>query len=234
MSTLLTPDQISNVELATTIVNCFSLTGSIFIISCFFLLKLTPEKVSTFRLICILSACDAMKQIFDLIPVPAESIEAMEAGGSITPACYTTAAGDTFFELASVLWTSAIAARLLIAVTLSPERGDSRRALLWFCAVCFGLPLVVTIAPAIDSAYGPAGGWCWLTEKKVYWRFICFYAPLWMCMIFNVAAYVWVWLRIRATIRLQPEASYVKRMKELMARLWMYPYVECALKRIEF
>ena len=222
--TLLTPSEISNVELSSTIVSSLSLAGSCFIISCYFLLRLPADKRSSFRLICILSACDAMKQIFDLIPVPSTDIEAMENETlPITPACYATAIGDTFWELASVLWTSAIATRLLIAVMLSPERGDSCRTLIWFNVVCFGLPLAVTVAPALDSAYGPAGGWCWLTERHQYWRFICFYGPLWIAMLFNMLAYFWVWRRIAIFVQLQPGAAVVKVLKELMARLWMYP-----------
>ena len=39
-----------------------------------------------------------------------------------------------------------------------------------YALVCLGVPALLAALPAFDSgAYGPAGGWCWITEAKQYW-----------------------------------------------------------------
>ena len=70
----------------------------------------------------------------------------------------------------SVLWTSAIAATHYVSVVwrLGPEQ--TAAMLPRYAAVSLGVPALLTVLPALDAgSYGPAGGWCWITEAKQYW-----------------------------------------------------------------
>jgi Slime mold cyclic AMP receptor len=63
-----------------------------------------------------------------------------------------------------------------------------------FHAVCWLLPLTLTLLPLIHNTYGYAGGWCWISihENEDYgkmWRMVQFYAPLWITLIFNFSTY---------------------------------------------
>lgn len=75
----------------------------------------------------------------------------MAAGARpVSGLCYTQAIGDSFFELSSVLWTSAIAETLYVSVVwrLRPEQVAA--LLPRFAAVCLGLPALLAALPALD------------------------------------------------------------------------------------
>ena len=146
--------------------------------------------------VAILSATDFAAQILNFVSPSGSDLEAMAMGQKpVSALCYTQAIGDSFFELSSVLWTSAIAETLYVSVVwrLRPEQVAA--LLPRFAAVCLGLPALLAALPALDvggewggrlggrggftnanrpprlrlAAYGPAGGWCWITEEKQYW-----------------------------------------------------------------
>lgn len=222
MPNRLTIDQMDVVNDVSMAISVASLCGSLFILFCFFYFR-NLRKFS-FKLVAILSFCDAFNQAFDLVQPSARDIIDMEQG--ITPVdvtCYVQAAGDTFFELSSVLWTTAIAATLYLTVQHKMKLEDSPVAMLCFCVVAFGLPAVVTIAPAVDHAFGPAGGWCWIIEEKAFWRFACFYGPLWAAMLFNVCVYVWIWRTLQRVIRGQGIDPGTASIRTMMTRLQLYP-----------
>jgi hypothetical protein len=69
---------------------------------------------------------------------------------------------------------------------------------LWFMAVCYGVPLVLTIVPGVLKAYGESGAWCWIIDKFNYLRFVQFYIPLWLAIVFN--AYVYYVVRVTGNV----------------------------------
>jgi len=124
-----------------------------------------------FSLVAILSATDILNQVFDLIEPSSDNMIAMLDGSiPITTRCYVQAVGDSFFELSSVLWTTAIAATLYCTVIWRWTFENNVLTFLKFSAWCYGIPLVLTVAPAIDHAFGPAGAACWIKEEKAYWQ----------------------------------------------------------------
>jgi hypothetical protein len=89
------------------------------------------------------------------------------------------------------------------------------RYLKWFAAVCFGVPAILTVLPALDGAYGPAGSWCWILEDKQYWCVTCMWACCMGCIavtrsFFRSALHVLLRLLIpgaifNSTVRLQKQ-----------------------------
>ena len=84
-----------------------------------------------------------------------------------------------------------------------PEGGDAWRVFFLFCSVCFLLPAAATIAPGISDAYGPAGGWCWISSSHAFWRFIIFFGPLWAAMVYNLTSFALIRARLRYFVSLQ-------------------------------
>jgi hypothetical protein len=115
---------------------------------------------------------------------------AENAGGAITPACLAQAIGSSFFELSSVLWTTAIATTLYLFVWQRMAAEEVERKLPLFALVCIGAPLLLALLPLADASYGPAGAWCWIRSTRPAWVFIQFYAPMWAAVLFNAAVYL--------------------------------------------
>lgn len=151
-----------------------SLCGSLFIITCY--ARFRELRTFAFMLVAILSATDAANLIFDLISPQPQDLEAMEAHEiAVTPQCYVQAVGNSAFQLSSVLWTSAIAMTLYLSVVQRMRPEQTEAFFPWFLVVCWGVPLVLAVLPFINSAYGAAGGWCWIVEEQIVWRFIQLY-----------------------------------------------------------
>lgn len=221
----LSASEIAAVSAVSTVTSTLSIAGSVFIIACYLGFK-NLRKLS-FTLVAILSATDVLNQVFDLVRPTSEELAEMNADPSyVSGVCYFQAIGDNFFELASVLWTTAIAATLYATVIWRMKLVDNRGTLLRFSAFCFGLPLILTIAPAADGAFGAAGGACWIKESKAYWRFISFYAPLWGAIAFNIFVYARVTSLLRSTVRTAGANDAVaQNIRAMMRRLNIYPFI---------
>lgn len=198
MGDTLSAGDIAVVKAVATAVSALSCCGSTAIIAAF--LRYRHLRRFAFLLVCILSACDILNQVSDFISPDAGELAEMAAGGPTTASCYAQAVLDSFFELASVMWTSAIATTLYLSVFRRMSADDVAAKLPLFAAINFGVPLVLTIAPWFDGAYGPSGGWCWIVEAKQYWRALQFYIPLWVVIVYNAVTYVRVVRLLRRTV----------------------------------
>ena len=121
----------------------------------------------------------SIKLIDLLLSIDLQDIEAMDNNEiNVTVQCYIQAVGNSFFELSSVLWTSAIAYTLYLSVMwqMRPEQIEARFPR--FLIMCWGVPAILSGLPFIDHAYGVAGSWCWITDAQTKWRFIQFYGEL--------------------------------------------------------
>lgn len=176
------------------------------------------------KIVLMLSLSDIGNQISDFLnPSPAD-IDSMQAGGPITTQCIAQGVLDSFFELASVTWTSAIAAVLFMSVFQRKSADDVQRRFPQFCAVCFGVPLVLALLPLIDNSYGPSGAWCWVTKDG--WRFGQFYVPLWICIAFNSVIYFRVLRLLRRTLKAAgPNDATAATIRKFTKRLSWYPFI---------
>lgn len=105
----------------------------------------------------------------------------------------------TFFQLGGALMTVVIANFLyvLIVTRQHPPAKYISRNFVIVNVVC----LVLSCLPFATGSYGNVGLWCWITESDrlveeglfetpgVWWRFICFYVPLWMVVAYNIYIY---------------------------------------------
>lgn len=183
-SQTLTEDQVRTTNIVSDVVSSLSLTGSALILFHFFWLQ-KGERTFALRLVASLSLADMMYQICDYIQPSPESITEMNNGGKITATCWIQAIGDSFFELASVLWTAAIATTSYCAIVRGWKESELERLWRPFLLVCWGIPLLLTLLPLSTKAYGPAGAWCWIVSDQAYWQFIQFFGPLWLVILYN-------------------------------------------------
>jgi len=222
----LTADEINTIDWVSTVIQSLSLAGSLFIIACFW--KFHHLRKFSFVLVAILSCCDAVNQVTDLLqPSAADLVEMRARGAPYSPLCYVQAVGQSFLELSSVLWTSAIAATLYITVLLRRQLDANACVLAQFAAVCFGLPLVLTAIAGGIGALGPSGAWCYIVEEYQYWRFVGLYGPLWCCVIFNTFVYLRVYWLLNTTLKSKTAASdgVAASVRAIMKRLQFYPFI---------
>ena len=197
MPSTLDADEVGVVKAVATLVSALSCAGSVSIILAY--MRYAHLRRFAFLLVAILSCCDILNQVADFISPDAGAVAEMAKGAQVTTECYAQAILDSFFELASVLWTTAIAATLYMSVFLRMSADSVQAKLPYFALFCFGVPALLTAAPWFDNAYGPAGGWCWIIEAKSYWIFIQFYIPLWLAVAYNATTYVRVVRLLRRT-----------------------------------
>jgi len=209
-----------------------SIVGSVFILACY--AALPRLRRLSFTLVAALSVTDVFNQLWDLIGPSAADLLAMQAedgrGGHVTTLCMAQAVGDNFFELASVLWTAALAAHLYMAVIWRWKLSDTWSTVGKFAAVCYGVPLILTIVPGALKAFGPAGESCWIVDRLSYLRWVCFYVPLWLVFAFNAAVYVRVLSLLRATAaRATPGDAATDSIRALSQRLNVYAFILLAV-----
>jgi cAMP receptor-like G-protein coupled receptor len=208
--------------------SALSIVGSGFILVCY--AALPRLRRLSFTLVAALSVTDVFNQLWDLIGPPAADLARMQSGGAVTTLCLAQSAGDNLFELASVLWTAAIAAHLYMTVIWRWRLPDTWATLGKFAAVCFTIPLILTIVPGAMGAFGPAGESCWITDDYAYMRWVCFYVPLWAVFAFNAAVYVRVLSLLRATAaRATPGDAAVESIRAISKRLNVYPFILLAV-----
>jgi len=177
--------------------SCFSFLGSSFIIFCYW--KFIDLRSFAFRLVFLISISDLFNSTANILG---------DAGHN-TGLCYFQSLMISYFELASMLWSVSIAFTLHMAFLR--ENAIHHEAIETYMskyhAVCWGLPAILTILPLTTGSYGDAGGWCWIKSQRdidVAWRFIQFYIPLWLSIIYSLVVYVKVHLRLKHVHSLQP------------------------------
>jgi hypothetical protein len=223
--------QLAALQTVTDAISILSICGSLFIVCAY--ARYAALRKFAFTLVAALSASDLMNHFFDLIgPTPAELASAGSADAS--PACLVQALGNAEFELASVLWTGAIASALYAQVFLGwrPERV----AALWprFVLICFCAPAALALLPLVAAGprvYGPSGSWCWLRPSQTGWIFGVFYVPVWLTMIFNAIIYARTFAKLQALLQrgsngdAVTDAATAAKLTLVVERLKYYPYI---------
>lgn len=144
--------------------------------------------------------------------------------------CYSQAVVMSFFELASVLWTTVIAFTLYRLII---EQKTSTHLIYRFHAFAFGLPAVFSLLPFTTGSYGNVGAWCWITtdadatgyfDPGTVWRLSLFYMPLWITIAYNSVVYVMVTNSLQRVANTQSQHQRPKYLK-MVRRLRMYPLI---------
>lgn len=97
---------------------------------------------------------------------------------------------------------------------------------IWFIAVCYGFPAVLTLIPGLVHAYGLAGAWCWISNKYNFLRFVQFYVPLWAAIIFNGYVYYIVTSTVSKSLHAAgTDNGTTAQAKQVINRLRFYPLI---------
>eukprot|EP00189_Rhodosorus_marinus_P011943 CAMPEP_0184743706 /NCGR_PEP_ID=MMETSP0315-20130426/6546_1 /TAXON_ID=101924 /ORGANISM="Rhodosorus marinus, Strain UTEX LB 2760" /LENGTH=319 /DNA_ID=CAMNT_0027215115 /DNA_START=490 /DNA_END=1449 /DNA_ORIENTATION=+ len=128
-----------------------------------------------------LSICCLMMPVFTL-----------KIGNWGTEWCVGEAAGNQFFNVASFLWVTCIAHQLY-QVLCCDLPIISNKYLPAYHLLCWGIPLI-TVALLLFFGHFETEtedvGWCWIESGP--WRFTLFYIPMFILMLINCAAYVFI------------------------------------------
>ncbi|GMH99045.1 hypothetical protein TrVE_jg9166 [Triparma verrucosa] len=149
--------------------------------------------------------------------------------------CTAQAMIMSFFELASVLWTTVIALTLFRLIIL---QRTSSHLIKYYHVFCFGVPFVSMFLPLLTNSYGDSGAWCWIstptdeseTDKQLMespgnlWRLTLFYLPLWLAIIFNSTVYLIVTKTLSRVASTQASDQRPKYLK-MIRRLRLYPLI---------
>jgi len=173
----------------------FSFIGSTFIITCF--IKFKELRSFAYRLVLWVAISDWWNAIGNMMG-DVGGYSASESGPSRSSACRFQAILISYFELTSILWSAAIAFTLHLAFLREDTRFsaveiDSRAR--WYHVTIWCIPLVLTMLPLTTDSYGDTGGWCWILGDSAAdkaWRFIQFYIPLWICVVYSSYVYIQV------------------------------------------
>jgi len=121
-----------------------------------------------------------------------------------------------FGMVSSFMWAMVIAWTLFATVVLIKPEVQSK---FWiYCIYGYAIPLLTSIIPLITDNYGPVGYRCWislennLTKGKVL-RFVLFYIPLWIVVVFNSISYYKVIKSLKQYAVGKPEKRFIRRLR---------------------
>lgn len=219
MSIEFTNAQSLTLEQANVGTSVISILGSGFIIFCYFYLK--ELRTFAFKLVLFVSISDVGYSIGNFLG---------DAGGSDTHLgsseglCQFQAVVVSYFGLTSLFWAVSIAFTLHKAFLQESEAFGPTQIhehAMKYHAICWLVPALLTVLPLVNNGYGDTGGWCWIPEEKIYWRFIQFYILLWLGVGYNCYVFINIYQKIKAMAG-QVNTGNATAMAN---RLRLYPFV---------
>eukprot|EP00300_Choanocystis_sp_HF-7_P023951 c25342_g1_i1.p1 GENE.c25342_g1_i1~~c25342_g1_i1.p1 ORF type:complete len:329 (+),score=42.95 c25342_g1_i1:52-1038(+) len=142
-------------------------------------------------------------------------------------ACWFEGIVTNVFTLSSLFWAVVISWMLFEIVG-----GKEGRVNLTICAViCYGIPLLVTLLPLINSTYGSPPptyvGWCWVVDTKdtpawapTLWYWLNYYGWVWLCFVIIFGLVVATGIRY---VRLQFHTKTSSAFRSTLLSLMGYP-----------
>jgi len=164
-----------------TVSGAISILGSSFIIFSYLLYK--EYKHFHLRLILYLSVSDFFTAATSLIGPQVRNTYY----GSSYYYCYINAATVQFFFLCSVLWTGCIAHTVDQVIRKQNHKVEKFEK--YYHLFCWGIPAAFDIYLGVTKSFGDAGLWCWIKADRSILRFICFYLPVSVVLVYNVVCY---------------------------------------------
>eukprot|EP00929_Paragymnodinium_shiwhaense_P003523 TRINITY_DN104079_c0_g1_i1.p1 TRINITY_DN104079_c0_g1~~TRINITY_DN104079_c0_g1_i1.p1 ORF type:complete len:400 (-),score=46.22 TRINITY_DN104079_c0_g1_i1:41-1240(-) len=112
--------------------------------------------------------------------------------------CQIQSAFGTFFGLASIIWTLAIADSLRYVLVAQDLSVESKTEVRWHMAG-WGIPALAVVLGFSTGVYGPAGLMCWIknTALGTLVRMLTFYIPLW----FTIGYCIWVYWCVTSMLK---------------------------------
>lgn len=167
-----------------------SVCGACVIIFSALRLKELSKRFFAIRLIFFLALTDCLAAAFNILGACADIQQLLKPSSKVPLLCELQAVGLLYFNLASILWTSCFAFTLYRDVVPSHRRHALRKYELYFHALCWPLPAVLTSACSYFGYLGDgSSGWCALSLGYSRQYLLCFYGPLLAAFTFNLATY---------------------------------------------
>ncbi|KAG8458890.1 hypothetical protein KFE25_004224 [Diacronema lutheri] len=168
-----------------------SLFGASVIIYSAVRFKELSRRFFAIRLIFFLSVTDLLASVFNVLGafVDVHTVLITET----STLCYVQALGLLYFNLASITWTSCFAFTLYRDVVPSYRRFALRKYEVYFHALCWPLPGVLSLVCWRLKLLGDAGSWCAIRSSHAREYLLVFYLPLVLAFGFNVGTYALVW-----------------------------------------
>jgi hypothetical protein len=201
----LSAGQLQTIEQLSVGIYAISFCGSLFVIISW--VKFVKLRIFAFRLVLMMSIMDIGTCIAGFIGNPRTG----------STACTVQGVMMQYFETSGFLWTTVIAFVLDRIVRRELFWLEMKGQLVLF-GYALGVPLLFALLPftaTVDGseAYANAGAWCFISTNNVrtpklegsfnvgtLWRFLCFYCPLWFCMVYNLVAYGRIIRILRSTL----------------------------------
>jgi len=187
--------------------------------------KNQKSKAMATRLVVYLSISDVMASLFFVIGAGVDPNELNE-----NPFCDIQGWGLQMFVFASILWTFCIAFNFYMAF-IRNYRNAVNRFEKYYHVLCWGVPFITACGLLGGNAYANTLLWCWIGASFDTLRFLFFYIPLIIIMIFNFIIYVLVLLEIRKVLAnvkgviaendRQQEEKY-RKIKKLAFKFFLY------------
>lgn len=173
-----------------------TLLGSFFIVVSYLIFK--EIRHFQLRLIFCLAIADVFTSIVFILNLHVDLSQYI--------ACEILAAGLQYFELASALWAFCIAFVLDQVIRANNYNVENYEKL--FHVGCWGVPLITIILSEVQHLFINTGLWCWLSNEHYgLYRWLYFYGPLVLILIYVLVVYALVSKKIRSQMRLSVMAG---------------------------
>ena len=165
---------------------CFSMLGSSFIIVSFF--AFPDLQTFPYKLIMFLSLADFFSSSTYIMAV--QDIGTSGDGSCFEDnfMCFFSAGMSQYFDFASFLWMGVISFNIY-QVLVKRRGSDIVDFEKYYHMVCWGVPGFFLLIVTATDGLGDAGNWCWIKHDHQLERWLCYYIPLILIMVFNLSSY---------------------------------------------
>jgi hypothetical protein len=123
-----------------------------------------------------------------------------------------------------MLWTVVICEMMFVIVV----KGKEFHIRMYHHVLCWGLPVVVTLLPLINTTYGSEDAWCWVVETSAtpawgmtFWKWFSFYAIVWGSIAVTFILFAVIQLHIQRNVM----ASTKSVVSRVFSKLRFYPWI---------
>lgn len=222
-----TKDEAVILEELNIIASVFSIIGSCFIIICYF--KFSELRSFAFYLVLMMAISDFFFSIGNFLGDTGGNPDTWI--GADNTLCHIQALFIQYWNLASIFWAASIAFTLHKAILYNDPRFNGTNIKTYkihYNIICFGVPLLLTILPAITNSYGDTGGWCWISRKNtidIVWRYLTFYIELWVIVGYNCYIYYKIYNIVQDCIKETEDSETKQKTRKMINRIKYYPLV---------
>jgi hypothetical protein len=180
------PQQQTAIDVTTKISSSLSLCGSLAYIWLYMTSSATQKRETQYSIIFFLSCIDVVCSLNFFV-------SSWLANNS---ALCTFSGWLTQIFLATPLWNCCLSFHFYVRIVLRWNEVRARRLMQWYHALCWGLPLILSIPPVALDMMGPTITWCWITDSYGAYRVTLFYVFIWIAMLYMIGVTILILERV--------------------------------------